>query len=170
MEGRGMSLNEQAEAFFNLFPKVVTFGITNPDYLLVTVRGKAGIFTEDGKFVFDEDGKIVGFEAFNGRISLKRPNETIPKDLLTAQISGLLNDSTAASRYCEQISYTLLEEGECLFNAPYGLRMKDKVFEERYSSPEWVTAWKNALSKEFHAKSVEADEAAGIGCFRLQAI
>lgn len=169
MDERGLTLQEKAEEFFALFPKVITWGMTSPEFLLVTTLGKNGAFSDEGRLIIDK-GEIVGFESFNKRTTLTRPKESIPKDLLAAQIRAMLKDSEQVARYCEQVGYTLLEEQTCIFNAPYGLHMKPKVFEERWAGPEWMAAWEDALAKEFHAKEVKADEKAGIGCFKLQAI
>lgn len=161
---------EEATAFFSQFPKVITWGAVSIDSVLVTHMTQYGIMSDSGELMFDKNGEIESFAAANGRLTLKRAKKKLSEEMLVAQISAMLTDSEAASRYCEQVSMTLLEEGDCVFNAPVGLHMKPQEFKTRYHSEEWINAWKGALMKEFQAKEAVSEESAGIGCFHLYAL
>ena len=161
---------EEAAAFFSQFPKVITWGAMSPDNVLVTHVTKYGIMSDSGALIFDENGEIESFASANGRITLKRAKKNLSEEMLVAQISAMLTDSESASRYCEQVSMTLLEEDDCVFNAPIGLHMKPQEFKTRYHSSEWLNAWQEALMKEFHAKAATYDEAVGVGCVHLYAL
>ena len=162
--------DESINKFFEGHPNVRSWGGSSLDSSLVTVKGKGGFFTESGHFILDENGEIERWESDRPGISLKRAGLTLSEEMLVAQIKGLLTDNEDASRYCEQVASTLLDDGSCVFNVPFGLHMKEKDYTERYHSEEWEKAWENALMGEFHTKDVCRDEKAGIGCFRLQAI
>lgn len=161
---------EETAAFFSQFPKVITWGAVSPDSVLVTHMTQYGIMSDSGSLIFNANGEIEAFASANGRITLKRAKNKLSDEMLVAQISAMLTDSETASRYCEQVSMTLLEEDDCVFNAPAGLHMKPQEFKTRYHSQEWINAWKEALMKEFQAKAVNYEEAVGIGCFHLYAI
>ena len=162
--------DDKMRSFFEEFPRVISYGANDPDACRVTFKGKkGGIPTEEGKLVLDENGDILSWISHDGKNTLKRTSEP-SGEMLTAQLKGLLEDDPQASRYCEQVAATLLEDGSCIFNAPYGLKIKKTVFREKYYSKEWGEAWIAALLAKFQAKEVFADEAAGIGCFRLKAI
>lgn len=160
---------ERMDRFFES-TNAIMWGGTYTDNIHVTIKGRNGYFTIAGHFVLDDDGEIIEWRSNVGEISLKRESLSISEEMLAAQIKGLLTDDERASRYCEQVSMSLLEDGSCVFNAPYGLKLKESEYEERYHSKEWEDAWIASLKEEFHAKDVCRDEKAGIGCFRLQAI
>ena len=163
--------DERIRKFFEGHPEVVSWGTDSLSKATITFKAKSGFYHEIGRFVLDSDGEIERWESTERRgISLNRVNYTLSEEMLVSQIKGLLTDNEDASKYCEQVASTLLEDGSCIFNAPFGLHLKDKEFAARYHSKEWLNAWELALTEEFQSKEVCRDEKAGIGCFRLQAI
>ena len=158
----------QIEQFLSAHPNVVSWGADSLEESLLILKDKKEQKMMFGKFILDENGEIDRWEAETRNISLKRENMTLNEAMLTTQITGILKDNENTARYCEQVSATLLEEGECVFDAPYSLHMKKKEFAERYGTNDWQNAWENALKDVFQAKEVCKKEKA-IGCFRMQA-
>lgn len=154
--------------FLEGHPEVVSWSADSLGFALLTFRRKDGCKVSKGCFVLDEEGEIAEFLGETG--TLKRETLTVPVAERVAQITGFFKDDKNASRYCEQVASTLLEDGECLFDAPYGFKMKKKEFEGHYHSEEWLEAWILALKEEFQLREAAADEKAGIGCFRLKAL
>ena len=120
---------ERMDRFFES-TNAIMWGGTYTDNIHVTIKGRNGYFTIAGHFVLDDDGEIIEWRSNVGEISLKRESLSISEEMLAAQIKGLLTDDERASRYCEQVSMSLLEDGSCVFNAPYGLKLKESAYEE----------------------------------------
>ena len=161
--------SDKINKFLEEYPNVIEWRGSTPDWVSLRIKGKRP-FTAFGPLVLDEEGEILRWEDSSGRFTFERLGKTLSEEERMAQIKGMLQDDEKASRYCEMIASTLLEDGACLFNAPVGIHMQESEFKERYDSESWQDAWKAALAAEFQAKDVETDPKAGIGCFRMVAI
>lgn len=157
----------EASRFFDEYPNVIRWGGDGLEKVTVTLKEKNGFRLVHGSFLKDEDGYLEKFISNDGTLTLKKVNKSLRSEMLISQIKGLLKDNEDVSRYCEQISATLIEDDSCIFNAPYGLHMKDTEFSERYGSLEWKNAWEMALKSELPVGKAEASENVGIGCFML---
>lgn len=154
---------------FAEYPEVLDWKGDSMSLLWVMVKRKEDKrpFSILGRIVLDDKGDILRFEERGGNIVFKEMSPSLPTELRKNQLLGLLRDSIDMSRYCEQVSATMLEEGECVFNAPYGLKANDTEYMNRYGSEEWVAAWILALKEEFQSRAVVSE---GKGLFRMEAM
>lgn len=156
--------SDRLDDLFEDYPKVLAWGGTSEKDITVSYGDKRPRLVH-GHLVLDDMGEILFWESNDGIIKCKRKRPTLPLQKKIAQITAMLRDNEALSKYCELVADSLLEEGRCVFNAIYALNMKEDFFSEKYAG-EWVDAWIGALLEEFQAKSAEP---AGIGVFMLEA-
>lgn len=154
---------------FEEYPKVKDWYGDNFEFIVITVPLADGFpKSHAGHIVLDENGDIDRWEEYSpGHLVFKRVTPTLSEEKRVAQLTAMLADSDSLSRYCEQVAATLLEEGSCVFNAPFSLNVKDAEYNKRYGSPEWEAAWISALTTEFQASQVIAK---GNGCFQMTAM
>jgi len=154
---------------FEEYPKVKDWYGDSFDFIVVTVPLSDGFpRSHAGRIVLDDNGDIDRWEEYSpGHMVFKRVTPTLSEEKRVSQLTAMLADSDSLSRYCEQVAATLLEEGSCVFNAPFSLNVKDAEYNKRYGSPEWEAAWISALKSEFQASEVIAK---GNGCFQMTAM
>lgn len=154
---------------FSEYPEVLDWNGESMDLLWLMIQRKEDHrpFSIIGRIILDADGNILRFEERGGNIVFEEMSPSLPVEMRKSQLTGLLRDSDEMARYCEQVAATLLEEGTCVFNAPFGLKANESEYMSRYGSRDWVEAWTLALSEEFQAKTIIPQ---GKGCFRMEAI
>jgi len=148
------------------YPEINGWGGRKPDGITLSIKERNKSRMVDGHLIFNDEGDVVSWRADYGELKYEMATPSLSDEMRVAQLSGLLRDSDVAFRYCEQVAAALLDEGTCVFNAPYGLKIKEEEYAKRYGK-DWEKAWESALLAEFQAKEVVST---GNGCFKMEAI